>query len=75
MRWGWSGGVGCWAGGTRAGGEGRCGGIGFGSEGGSEGRSERLGRYISFSINSNLPSTAITASLRSCARRTGPTSL
>lgn len=57
------------------GGEGRCGGIGFGSEGGSEGRREGGGRYISFSINSNLPSTAITASLRSCARRTGPTSL
>lgn len=31
--------------------------------------------YISFSINSSLPSTAITASLRSCLRRTGPMSL
>ena len=31
--------------------------------------------YISLSINSSLPSTAMTASLRSCFRRTGPMSL
>ena len=33
------------------------------------------GTHISFSMNSNLPSTVLTASLRSCFSRTGPTSL
>jgi hypothetical protein len=38
-------------------------------------RSGRGGTYISLSINSNRPSTAITASVFSCFNSTGPTSL
>ena len=48
---------------------------GGGGGGGSCGGCGQCGPYISLSMNSNLPSTAMTASLRSCFRRTGPMSL